>query len=654
MTTDIAWRPTPDFINATNWGAFCRAAGVADFDAVFARAEADPTWFWSAVIDFLDIRFFQPYEQLLDLSQGLPHPRWCVGGKTNFVLNALDRYLPDRAQTQALVWASEDGRILTWTYAELDRETNRLAAGLKSLGLCQGDVVAIYLPMVPETYISMLAIAKLGCIAMPLFSGFGAEAVATRLSDSNAVAVVTVDGARRRGQVLGMKEVVDKAVQSSPCVRHVIVADYDLIDWNRSARDVTWRELLNRKEEHVATAVVDASHPLLLMYTSGTSGRPKGVVHTHAGFTIKMAVDTQLMWDLRSSDRILHMADFGWLAGPMLVAATTLSGACHVIAEGVPDYPQRARLLRLVEDHAVTFLGVAPTTARSMRGQLDAKAAKYDLSSIRLVTCSGEPLDSETWLWLFRRLCGSSRPIVNFSGGTEVGGILYANIVKPMKPAAFNGAFPSLGADVVNEFGESVAAGELGELVMRGPCLGRIDQLWHDPARYLETYWDRGPAMWRHHDLASRDADGHWYIHGRSDDTIKVAGKRTGPAELEAVLLGSGLVSEAAVIGVPDPRTGSALVCAVIAAQGTETGDALRERLSQILVSHMGASFRPKRIVFVSDLPRTRNMKIMRRLVRAALLGEPGGDLSALANPETLVELERVSEMPNIPIRRPA
>jgi acetyl-CoA synthetase len=638
--TEVVWRPDAATLESANLTRFMRALGVADFDALGARASRDPAWFADALIRFLDYRFMRPYERVVDLSEGLPFARWCVGGTTNVVLNCVDRRRGTPLYDQpALVWEGEDGTTSTWTFADLDRETCRLAWGLRRLGLKSGDVIGMYLPNLPHAAVAMLAAAKIGGIVLPMFSGFGADAVVQRLNDGGAAAVITVDGSLRRGKPVGAKAVIDEALASCPSVRHVVVLRHLACphDWQDS-RDHWWHDVTDGAPGDVAqvpTEPMPADDPFLLIFTSGTSGKPKGVVHTHCGFPVKTALDLSLCMDLKPEDRFLWMSDMGWLVGPMLVFGGLLVGATVVLAEGAPNYPEPDRLWRLVERHRVSYLGLAPTIARlSMtlpEGLIDAR----DLSSLRVMVSTGEPWTPESWMWTFERVGRRRVPLLNFSGGTEMGGILTGTVIHPLKPCAFAGAVPGTGADVVDAQGHPVPAGVTGELVMRAHPIGLTRALWHDRARYLDSYWSRLPDIWVHGDFASRDADGMWYVHGRSDDTLKIAGKRTGPSEIEALLMATGLLTDAAAIGVPDPVKGSAVVCVCIARPGTDLALAART-LSAAVVAGLGGPFKPAEVVFVPDLPRTRNMKVMRRVIRAAWLGEAPGDLSTLVNPEAV------------------
>lgn len=636
----VVWWPDHDTVENANLTRFMRALGIESFEALNEYASAQPAEFNDALIRFLDYRFQRPYEQVLDLGEGLPFARWCVGGQTNVVLNCIDRRRgTERYQQEALVWEGEDGQVSSWTFADLDRETCRLAWGLRQLGLGRGDVVGMYLPNLQQAAAAMLAVAKIGAILLPMFSGFGADAIAQRLNDGKAKALITVDGSLRRGKAMGAKIIVDEALRQCPGVQHVVVLNHLATEheW-QPGRDHWWHELVAGAPadyQSVPTEAVPADAPFLLMFTSGTSGRPKGVVHSHCGFPVKTALDLSLCMDLKPEDRFLWMSDMGWLVGPILVFGGLLVGSTVVLAEGAPNYPQPDRLWRLIERHRVSFLGLAPTVAR-LSMSLDAAAIEaLDLSCLRVIVSTGEPWTPEAWNWTFERVGHKRVPLLNYSGGTEVGGILTGTVIHPLKPCGFAGPVPGTGADIVDNEGNSVAPGVTGELVMRSASIGLTRGLWQDRERYLDSYWSRLPDLWVHGDFASRDADGMWYVHGRSDDTLKIAGKRTGPSEIEALLLATGLLDDAAAIGIPDPVKGTAVVCVCVPRAGIERAGA-RKRLSDAVAAGLGGAFKPARIILVDDLPRTRNMKMMRRVVKAAWLGENPGDLSTLVNPEAV------------------
>ncbi|RKJ95451.1 AMP-binding protein [Alicycliphilus denitrificans] len=639
-SSGVVWRPDRGTVENANLTRFMRALGVDGFEQLNERASADPGWFHDALIRFLDYRFQQPYEKVLDLGEGLPFARWCVGGTANVVLNCIDRWRGSARYAQtALVWEGEDGTVQDWSLADLDRAVCQLAWGLRRLGLGRGDVVGMCLPNLPQAAVAMLAVAKIGGIVLPMFSGFGADAIAQRLGDGQARALITVDGSLRRGKPVGAKVVADEALQQCPGVRHVVVLGHLAAahGW-REGRDHWWHELVAGAPDDCAavpTEAMPADAPFLLMFTSGTTGKPKGVVHSHCGFPVKTALDLSICMDLKPGDRFLWMSDMGWLVGPILVFGGLFVGSTVVLAEGAPNYPQPDRLWRLIERHRVSYLGLAPTVARLSMSIADGALDALDLASLRVIVSTGEPWTPEAWRWTFERVGRRRVPLLNYSGGTEVGGILTGTVIHPLKPCAFAGPVPGTGADVVDAQGASAGPDVMGELVMRSPSIGLTRGLWHDRERYLQSYWSRLPGMWVHGDFASRDADGMWYVHGRSDDTLKIAGKRTGPSEIEALLMDTGLLQDAAAIGVPDPVKGTAVVCMCVPRPGIEKAGAA-EALAAAVAAGLGGAFRPARVVFVDDLPRTRNMKTMRRVIRAAWLGDDPGDLSTLVNPESV------------------
>lgn len=643
MQDQIAWRPDAAMIEASNLRAFMRFAGVADYGELARRADADPAWFHEVLLKHVDFRFYRRYETVLDDSQGAAWPRWCVGGTTNVVLNALDRWrgTPTYDRT-ALDWIGERGERRSFSYRELDREVCRCAEGLRALGLGRGDVIATYLPNVPEAAVAMLAIPKIGAIAMPLFSGFGAEAIASRVGIAGARALVATDGALRRGRPADTKAIVDQAVARAPSIRHVIVVRHTgtPVAWSKG-RDHWWHELLEGRAGDSLTEEMQADAPFLLVFTSGTAGKPKGVVHTHCGFPMKCIIDLGLMQDYKPDDVLLWMSDMGWVVGPLLVYGVPVMGGRYILVEGAPNYPDADRMWRLCAEHKVSYLGIAPTTVRSFMAQDSDPGSTHDFGALRIVISSGEPWTEDAWRWLFERVCKRRVPILNFSGGTEMIGILMTTVIEPIKPCGFNAAVPGIGADVVDENGATVAPGTVGELVMRGRTIGLTRGLWNDAARYLETYWSTWPGIWHHGDFASRDAEGHWRIYGRSDDTLKIAGKRTGPAEIEALLMASGKFAEAAAIGVPDAVKGSALVCVAAPKPGVAGDERLAEEVIEAVVRGLGVPFRPRAVTFVSELPKTRNLKIMRRVIRAAWLGLDPGDLSSLVNPDSVEQIRQ-------------
>ncbi len=645
MREPFAWQPDRQRVADATLTAFIAHHGLADYDALLARSTDEPAWFWNAVIDWFGITFTTPYETVMESGDGAPWTRWCIGGETNLAANCLAPARHDDAMP-AVVWEGEDAATRQWSRAELREATARLAHVLRTEGVGPGDAVGLYLPMLPETFAAFFAVAALGGVVVPLFSGFAADAAADRLNDAGAVALLTAESTRRRGKRVAMKPVADAIAARVPTLRRTLVlrdADGgDAAHWDPE-RDRDWRALCAVAPSDWAPVAVPADTPFMLVYTSGTTGRAKGTVHTHCGFMTKLAADFGLSLDFHAGDRFLWMSDMGWVVGPMQAVVGTLLGGTVVLAEGAPDWPDPGRLWRLVARHRVSYFGVAPTVARALMRHGPEPVAASDLSSLRITVSSGEPWNPDSWRWFFEHVCRQTVPILNVSGGTEIGwGILTGTPLHPLKPCAFAGPCLGMGADIVDGEGRSVATGEVGELVLRLPSIGLTRGLWNDPERYLDSYWTTLPGLWVHGDWASRDADGMWYIHGRSDDTIKLAGKRTGPAEIESRLMATGKVAEAAACGIADPIKGQAVALAVVPAAGEQAGDALAAALAEAVVAGLGTPFRPARVVFVDDLPKTRSQKVMRRVVRAVFEGRDPGDLAALVNPDAVTALADV------------
>ena len=642
---DFAWHPDPEQVAGSNLAAFMERAGVGSLEELQRRSTEEVGWFTEQVIEFLDIRFARPWTRILDLSRGMPFARWCVGGELNIVESCLDKWLADpvTARRTALVAEDEEGNAASLTYRELADEVGRCANALRSLGLGKGDVVGLYMPMSAEIVIALFAAARIGAILLPLFSGFGAGAVAGRLEDAGARALITADGSRRRGRQVPLKETADEALRQAPSVEHVVVlrrlATPDKGVGMVEGRDHWWHELLEGMPAACEPEPTAAEDVLMLMYTSGTSGRPKGAVHTHCGFPVKAAQDMCFGTDVHPGDVVHWVTDMGWMMGPWLVFGAALLGATCVLYDGAPDYPGPNRLWKLVQTQRIGILGLSPTLVRSLIPHGEELVRRCDLSSLRLFASTGEPWNPDPWNWLFEVAGKRQLPIINYSGGTEVsGGILMGNLLQPSKPTAFTGPCPGMAADVAGEDGEPLR-GEVGELVVRAPWIGMTRGFWNDEERYLRTYWSRWTDVWVHGDWAAIDGDGSWYILGRSDDTINVAGKRLGPAEFESILVNHPAVAEAGAVGVPHPVKGTDVVCFCVPVPGSAADDQLKRELLDKVAAELGRPMRPGDLLFVPDLPKTRNAKVMRRVIRSAWLGEDPGDTSSLVNPEAIAAI---------------
>ena len=645
--TSYQWNPSNDYVEDANVTRLARDHGLAGIDELRARSVADTAWYWDAAATDLGLRFRSPYSRVLDLGNGIEHPDWFVDATLNIVDSCLLRWRDEAPDRVAVVHEDEAGQIRELSFSQLATAVAQATHGLSELGIGPGDAVAIYLPMIPEAVIACYAVAAVGAILVPLFSGFASTAIASRLEDAKAKAVIVADTTTRRGRALPLLPQVKAALAQCPCVRHVIVVPNGAAHPPEyvGAQMVLWPQLVSL-DAPLAPREVDAMHPLLLAYTSGTTGRPKGAVHTHAGFLVKTASEVAYSFDIKPRGVFSWVTDMGWIMGPLSVFGTHANGATLLLYEGSPDRPDTNRLWRLVERHGVTMLGVSPTLVRALRSA-DRDPAP-DLSSVHVLGSTGEPWDPESYEWLARDVFGGRVPVINFSGGTEVGGSFLAPYpVEPIRSCSLGG--PSLGmdVDVVDDIGRSVR-GQVGELVCRQPWPSMTRGIWKDDERYLEAYWSRFPGIWTHGDFAMVDNDGQWFILGRSDDVMNVAGKRLAPAEVESVMITHPRVAEAAAVGVPDPVKGETVWAFWVtrSEDGTEiddqTADQVGADIAALVGRELGKPFTPSRVWRVAALPKTRSAKIMRRAIRAAALGVDPGDLSGAENPDAVGEIRRV------------
>jgi len=634
------WRPSPEVVERANVTRLMRAHGIATEEELIERSTSDVEWFWDAAIRDLGLEFYEPYTSILDTTRGVEWATWFGGGSVNLAQNCVDRWAERTAEAIAIVWEGEEGTTRRVSYRELREASDRLAHGLVGLGVRSLDAVGIFLPPTPEAVVAVMACSKLGAVWLPLFSGFGADAVTKRLEDAEATVLITADGFPRRGKVVPMKETADEAASAAPSVRHVIVVDRlgrTDAPWDPE-RDLRWDELLASNADRFETAHLDPEHPLFIAYTSGTTGTPKGAVHVHGGFLVKIAEEVAYQTDVGPGDLLFWFADLGWIMGPWEIVGATALGATVFLYDGAPNFPGPDRLWSLVERHGITHLGVSPTLVRALIPSGEKPVRSHDLSSLRILASTGEPWNPEPYRWFFEEVGKGRLPIINLSGGTEVGAcFLSPHPISPLEPCSLRG--PALGMDVAvfRPDGTVAEASEVGELVCRTPWPSMTRGLRGDPERYLDAYWRRFPGVWCHGDWASVDETGQWFLHGRSDDTMNVAGKRLGPAEVESILTLHPSVTESAVVGVPDEVKGEAIWCFVIA--NGEVSDGLADELSALVAEHLGKAFRPSRVVVVPELPRTRSAKILRRAIRATVVGEDPGDLSSLENPSSLASI---------------
>lgn len=638
MSQKTIWKPSQRVIDQANVTRFMIRHEIKNYDELIQRSTTGIEWFWDSCTHETGISWFEPYTQVLDMSHGIQDSRWFVGGTLNIVHNCLDRHLDQKrvADKTAFVWQGECGAVKKMTYRELCAETGRVANHLKSIGVTRGDFVGLYLPMIPELIPVFYAILKIGAAVVPIFSGFGTESVVVRFRDAGVKVVFTADGTLRRGKELALKAMLDEALAQVPTLTQCIVIkrlfsnDVPM----QAGRDVFYNEVIAVQTPECETAELPSEHTSLVIYTSGTTGKPKGTVHTHIGVLAQVTKELYFNFDLKPRDTFFWVTDIGWMMGPWEIIGTHHFGATLVIIEGAPNFPDTDRVLSLAEHCDVTHLGVSPTLIRLlMREGLTPRRLK----KLRILGSTGEPWDPESYLWCFHHIGFGKVPIINISGGTEIMGCLLAPLpVRELKPCSLQSPGLGMAVDVFTEGGYSAARGEVGYLVCKKPAPSMTKGFLHDRERYLDTYFSRFKNVWNHGDWAVRDVDGHWYLRGRADDTIKIAGKRTGPAEVESVLCEHPFVSEACAIGVPDDLKGEALVCFAVLKKGIGATGFLAKDLSRHVVRRLGKTLKPKLVHLVENIAKTRSGKIVRGTIKRKYLGQDLGDLSSLDNPKLL------------------
>ena len=636
MPKDIIWKPSQDIIKNSKLTKFISFCKVKNYDDLEKKSYNDPGWLWNNVIKFSDLKFFKNYEKIMDDEKGSPWTRWCVGGTTNIVLNCIDRHKSKDFFNKTFIFSEkENGETTSITYEEFDKEISKVGNALKTNGFKKGDVIALYMPQIIETYIAYFAILKIGCIVLPLFSGYGAKAVSERLNIAKARGIFTVSKTFRKGKEIRMLDIIKDEVAKISSIQNIFLVGED-----KGKKIYNWENFKNLSDK-LKTEEMDAEDPAIIHFTSGTTGKPKGCVYTHIGLVTKMSFDEGILSDFKQNDVHLCMADMGWVVGSKSATIASSHGGKMVIAEGVPDFPDEIRFWKLIEKYKVSWTELSPALIRSQMIKDKKKFEDLDLSSLRIVCTGGEPWTEKPWKWLFEFIGKSKVPIMNSAGGTEVSGsILHCCLHRPFKVGSFNAPIPGMSADILNHDGTKTKTNDLGELVMRKSSIGLTKSLWNDDKRYIDNYWSVIKNFWVHGDLASRDEDGHWFLHGRSDDTIKVSGKRIGPSELESAIIKTGKIKEVAAVGIPDEKKGSRIILSVVPLNAKDP-DMKEEYLNNLIIKDLGKSFKPDKIIFVKDLPKTRNMKIMRRVIKSCLVNQDPGDISTLLNPESVGEIKQ-------------
>ncbi len=611
---------------------------ISSIEELSNKANQNLEWFWQQVDQDISIVWDKPYKKVLDISKGISWPRWFVGGKTNIYKSSVEKFAQSNPEKIAYYFESEDKQTSHITYSELDAKVSKLANGLKEIGVKKGDVVAIYLPMIEESILAILASAKIGAIQTVIFSGYSSESLQIRLQDCKAKVLFVSDGFERKGKKISQKKTIEDATRDTE-IKKIILVSYKGVDkYSKSEKIVCYDELVAKQNSKCPTEIMDSEDPLFILYTSGTTGKPKGVVHVHGGFSIFAGHQATYLIDTTKNDVILWPADIGWITGLVWnVYGLLMIGACAVIYDGSIDYPDFNRIWDMLDEYNATIFGISPTAVRMFKKNNVEPRSNHSLHKIKNIPTTGEPLDEDSWWWLFEKVGNKKIPIMNLSGGTEIGGAMLS--VFPgmkLKPSTVGIPCPGMNVDVFDDDGSSVRQ-KNGYLVIKSAWPAMTKGLLNDDQRYIETYWSRFENVWFHGDYVRVDEDGLWYMQGRTDDVINVSGHRMSTAEIEHTVISHPKISDAASIAIPDEITGEAIVVFYVTDKKAERG--LESEISNYVSEKIGKLARPKLVFQISELPKTRTGKIMRRLLKAKLLGMSMGDSTSLENPHVLDEI---------------
>ena len=639
--SDFEFIPTTKQIEESNIYQFMQKHGISSLEKLSQKAKDDLGWFWKSVDEDIGIIWDQPYSKILDVSKGIAWSKWFVNGKTNIYKSSVEKFVKLSPQKIAYHFVSEDGHMSDISYSELDSKVSKLANGLKSLGVKKGDVVAIYLPMMEEAILAILAASKIGAIQTVIFSGYSSESLHVRLQDCNAKILLISDGFHRKGKPVSQKQSAEMAINDTE-VEKLIVVPYKGIDkYPDSEKIIFYDQLVTLQSDVCSTEVLDSEDPLFILYTSGTTGKPKGVIHTHGGFSVFAGHQAAYLVDIQKHDTLFWPADIGWITGLVWnVYGLLIMGACAVIYDGALDFPTSDRIWKMLSDYETTIFGISPTAVRLFKKNNVEPLKHFALDKIKNIPTTGEPLDEDSWWWLYEKVGNKKIPIMNLSGGTEIGGAMLS--VFPgmkLKPSTVGIPVPGMNLDVIDDDKKSIR-GKNGYLVIKSPWPAMTRGLLNDDKRYLETYWSQFENIWFHGDYVYVDKDNLWYMRGRTDDVINVSGHRMSTAEIEHTVISNKKISDAASIAIPDDLTGEAIVIFFVSDDKSKTIS--KYEIIDYVSEKIGKVAKPKFVFQLSDLPKTRTGKIMRRLLKSKLLGHDLGDLSSLENPLILDEITKL------------
>lgn len=640
LKEERVFEPSNEFLKKSNISKWMKKYGIKNYDELLQKSGENPEWFWDELAG--EFEWFQNYEKVLKWNP--PHAKWFLDGKFNIVYNALDRHVKNGKKDKiAYIWEAEDGNTKKITYFELWKEVNKFANALRKLGVKKGDRVSIYLPMILELPIAMLACAKIGAVHSVVFSGFWAKAFQDRINDAEAKIAITADGFTRRGKLIPLKENVDNILDKTPTIQNLIVVKEAGLEIEMDdERDLWWHEIIENESEECKTEIMDSEDPLFILYTSGTTGKPKGVLHVHGGYAVGVYATQKFVFDLKDDDIWWCAADIGWITGhSYIVYAPLLCGATSIVFEGTPDYPDPGRFWKMIENYKVTVFYTAPTTIRMFMKYGEKWPDEHDLSSLRLLGSVGEPINPEAWIWYYKYIGSKNCPIMDTWWQTETGMHIITPLpISSLKPGSAVKPFPTVEADIFDEEGNSLTD-KGGHLVIKTPWPSMFRTLYNDPQRYIDAYWSEFENIYLSGDVARKDETGYFWIQGREDDVLNVAGHRISTAEVESALVSHESVAEAAVVGKPDPIKGEDITAFVILKSKYKSSDELKDDLKHHVRVEIGPVATPKYLYVVNDLPKTRSGKIMRRVIKAKVKGEDVGDISTLANPEAVAGLDR-------------